>query len=142
MIEAKPAIDLSRYAFKRELGDLILFGTWLMNDEQEDTEPCLVIVPRHRVRNFKPAVIALSAAFRYNDPIHTARAAATFAHNLGFEDMMSADKIANMILDHLGDLVTMPPDPTVAHVVGEAHIDMGDGSKRKIEVLDYEQDRG
>ena len=143
MIEAKPAIDLTRHAFVRELGDLTLFGTWLYNADQEDTEPCLVIVPRYRAAGtYKPAVIALSAAFRYNDARHCARASAIFAKNLGFDDLATANKIANMIFDHLGDLVTMPVDPTDAHVVGEATIDLGNGRKRTVEVLDYEQQRG
>lgn len=140
MIEAKPAIDLTRHAFKRELGDLAIYGTWLMNEDQEDTEPCLVIIPRYRTYGFKPAVIALSAAFRYNDPRHTATAAAIFARNLGFDDMASANKIANLIFDHLGDLVTMPNDPSVANVIGEASFDLG-GNRRTVEILDYQQDR-
>lgn len=141
MLQAQPAIDLTRHAFLRELGDLAVFGTWLMNEDQEDTEPCLVIIPRYRTHGFKPAVIALSAAFRYNDPRHTAQASAIFARNLGFEDLASANRIANLIFDHLGDLVTMPNDPQQAHVVGEANVDIG-GRKRTIEVLDYEQERG
>lgn len=142
MIEAKPAIDLTRHAWVRELGDLTVFGTWLYNADQEDTEPCLVIIPRYRARGtYKPAVIPLSAAFRYNDPVHLAQAAAIFSKNLGFEDMVTANKVANVIYDHLGDLVSIPVDPTVAHVVGEAKIDMGDGRKRTVEMLEYEQDR-
>lgn len=141
MIEAKPAIDLSRHAFIREIGDLTLFGTWLYNDDQEDTEPCLVLIPRYRTAGFKPAVIALSAAFRYNNPRYLARASAIFAKNLGFEDMATANKIANLIYDHLDDLLTMPVDPTIAHVIGEASLDVG-GRKSTVEVLDYEQDRG
>lgn len=143
MIEARPAIDLTRHAFVRELGDLTLFGTWLHNEDQEDTEPCLVIIPSYRAKGtYKPAVIALSAAFRYNDPRHCARAASIFARNLGFEDLATANRIANLIYDHLGDLVTMPNDPTIAHVVGEATLDLGDGRKRTLEMLDYEQERG
>ena len=142
MIEAKPALDLTRHAWVRELGDLTVFGTWLYNADQEDTEPCLVIIPRYRARGtYKPAVIPLSAAFRYNDPVHLARAAAIFSKNLGFEDMVTANKVANVIYDHLGDLVSIPVDPRVAHVVGEAKIDMGDGRKRTVEMLEYEQER-
>lgn len=142
MIEAQPAIDLTRHAFKRELGDIAIFGTWLYNADQEDTEPCLVIIPRFRTMGYKPAVIALSAAFRYNSPRYLARASAIFARNLGFEDMVTAHKIANLIYDHLGDLVTMPNDPQQAIVVGEASVNLGDGRTRTVEVLDYEQERG
>lgn len=142
MIEAQPAIDLTRHAFKRELGDLALFGTWLHNEDQEATEPCLVIIPRYRARGtYKPAVIPLSAAFRYNDPRHLAMAAAIFSKNMGFEDMVTANKVANLIYDHLGDLVTMPVDPTVAQVAADATITTSDGRKRTVEMLDYVQER-
>lgn len=142
MIEAQPAIDLTRHAFVRELGEFTIFGTWLYNAEQEDTEPCLVIIPRYRARGtYRPAVIPLSAAFRYNDPRHLARAAAIFAMNLGFQEMTEANKVADLIYDHLGDLVSMPVDPTVATVAADATITMPDGTKRSIEMLDYVQER-
>lgn len=140
MIAAQPAIDLTRYAFVRQLGDMSLYGTWLMNDSQESTEPCLVVIPSNRTTGFRPAVIALSAAFRYNDPRYLARASSVFARNLGMDSMVSAHKLANLIFDHLGDLVTMPEDPQHAIVVGEASITM-DGRKRSLEVVDYEQAR-
>lgn len=138
---AKPAIDLTRHAWKRELGDLTLYGTWLYNEAQEDTEPCLVIIPTYRTVGFKPCCIALSSAFQYNDPRYLAQAAAVFAENLGFDTLTSAHRLANLIYDHLGDLVTMPNDPSTAIVVGEATINLGDGTRRTAEVLDYEQDR-
>lgn len=142
MIEAKPAIDLTRHAWVRELGDLTVFGTWLYNADQEDTEPCLVIIPRYRARGtYKPAVIPLSSAFRYNDPAHLARAAAVFAKNMGFEDMVSAHKLANLIYDHLGDLISIPVDPMVATVAADATITFGNGRKRSIEMLEYVQER-
>lgn len=140
--EAQPAIDLTRHAFKRELGDIAIFGTWLWNNDQEDTEPCLVLIPRYRTMDFKPAVIALSAAFRYNDPRYLARASAVFSTKMGFDDMVTAHKVATLIYDHLGDLISMPPDPTIATVIGEASVKLGDGRTRTVEVLDYEQERG
>lgn len=135
------AIDLTRYQFKRELGDLSIYGTWIHNDDQEDTEPCLVVIPRYRRLGFKPVVVALSAAFRYNDPRYLAHVAGVFAQNLGFaDDLTTARRIATLIYDHLLDLLTMPLDPTKAEVVGEANVDLG-GQKRTIEMLDYVQER-
>lgn len=137
----QPLIDLTRYQWKRDLGDLSIYGSWVFNDDQEDTEPCLVIIPRYRREGFKPIVVALSAAFRYNDPRYLAQVAGLFAQQLGFvEDMTNARKIATMIHDHLLDLLNMPLDPSVAEVVGEASVDMG-GRRRTIEVLDYAQER-
>lgn len=140
--QARPAIDLTRYAFTRDVGDLSIYGTWLYNDDQEDTEPCLVVIPRYRRTGFMPIVVALSAAYRYNNPRYLAHAASTFAQTLGFEDSLTqARKVATMIHDHLLELLNMPLDPSEATVIGEVTIDQG-GRKRTIEVLDYEQERG
>ena len=134
------AIDLTRHHFMRELGDLCLFGTWVFNDDQEDTEPALVLVPRYRPpSSVKPCVIALSSAFRYNDPKYCVTAAKYIAEALGFEDSMQrTHKIADIIHSHLPDLVSMPVDPTETVVVGDATVDDGSGRKRSIELLDYE----
>lgn len=137
--ERKVAIDLSRHHFMRELGDLVLFGTWVFNDDQEDSEPCLVLLPRYRPpSSVFPCVIALSAAYLYNDPKYCVRAAKGIAKALGFEDSMTTThRIADILHSHLPDLVKMPVDPQKAVVVGEASVDMGNGKKRTVEFLDY-----
>jgi len=136
----KPAIDLTRHYFMRELGDLVLFGTWVNNDEQEDTEPALVLLPRYRPpSSVIPCVIALSAAYLYNDASYCVRAAKGIAKALGFEDSMTTThRIADILHSHLPDLVSMPVDPTEAVVVGEARVDMGNGRKKTVEFMDYE----
>lgn len=136
----QPAIDLSRHHFMRELGDMVVFGTWIMNDDQEDTEPALVILPRHRPpSSVKPCVIGLSAAFKYDNPKYLARAAPHIAECLGFEDSLQrANKIATLIHDHIPDLVRMPVDPSQAIVVGEATVEVG-GKRRTIEFTELEQ---
>lgn len=139
--EKKVKIDLGRHHFMRELGDLVLFGSWVFNEDQEDTEPCLVLMPRYRnPRSVIPCVIALSSAYRYNDAKYCVNAAKGIAQALGFEDSMTlTHRIADIIYSHLPDLVSMPPDPQAAEVVGEATYDMGDGKKRTVEVLDHNQ---
>lgn len=136
-----PAIDLTRHHFMRELGDLVLFGTWIMNDDQEDTEPALVLLPRYRPpSSVIPCVVALSAAYLYNDPKYCVRAAKGIAKALGFEDSMTTThKIADILHSHLPDLISMPVDPSQAEVVGEAVIDLGNGRKQTVSVMDYEQ---
>lgn len=133
------ALDLTRYAFKRDLGDLTLFGTWLYNDDQEDTEPAIVIIPRYRSLNgAKPICIALSSAFKYNDPRYLAHAAAGFARILGFEDSLTTThKLASVIHDHMLDLIKMPLEPTEAIVTGEASVDLGNGVKKTVEFVDH-----
>lgn len=134
------AVDLSRHHFMRELGDMVVFGTWVMNDDQEDTEPALVIVPRYRPpSSVKPCVIGLSAAYKYDNPKYLARAAPYIAKALGFEDSLQrSNKIATLIHDHIPDLVRMPVDPAQAIVVGEAAVEVG-GKRRTVEFTELEQ---
>lgn len=137
----RPAIDLTRHAFMREVGDMVVIGTWIMNDEQEDTEPALVILPRFRPpSSVIPCVIGLSAAYRYNDAKYCVHAAKGIANALGFEDSMQrTHRIADILHSHLPDLVSMPVDPTVAVVVGEARLNFDDGTSKTVEVLDHDQ---
>jgi hypothetical protein len=138
---SQPAIDLSRYHFARTVGDLAIWGTWLWNEDQEDTEPCLVILPAYR-NGAKPIAIALSAAFKYNNPRYAVHACRAHCASLGFEDSMTkVHAIASLIFDHLGDLLSMPEDPQQAVVVGEASVDLGNGRKTTVELLDHEQIR-
>jgi hypothetical protein len=136
------ALDLTRYQWRKEIHDLMIYGTWLYNEDQEDTEPALVIVPRYRQYGAKPCAIALSSAFKYNDPRYLARAAGIFAERMGFEpSMTTTHRIAMLIDDHLGDLIKMPVDPTQAVQVGEAVLDMGNGNRQTVGLMDYEQIR-
>lgn len=142
MTDRQPAIDLTRHAFKRDLGDLTIFGTWIYNEDQEDTEPALVVIPRYRLNGMVPCCVALSAAYRYNDPRYLARASRTFAEKLGFDDSMTTThKIASLIHDHLLDLINMPVDPSQAIVIGEASVDLGNGRKETVEFVDHEPER-
>jgi hypothetical protein len=133
------ALDLTRYQWRKEVHDLMIYGTWLYNDDQEDTEPALVILPRYRT-GAKPVAIALSSAFKYNNPRYLAQAASVFAVQLGFEDSMTnAHRIATLIDDHLLDLIKMPVDPTEAVQVGEAVLDLGNGRRQTVGLMDHEQ---
>lgn len=136
---ARPAIDLTRHWFVRELGDIRLYGTWLYDAELDDDEPCLVLVPAVR-RGAVPCVVALSAAFRYDDPRYLARKSLEFAYALGFDDnpMSAAHKIGGIIYDHLLDLIKLPENPTEEVVGATASVDLGDGRKRTVEILDHE----
>jgi len=137
MIEhARPFLDLTRYAFRREVGDLTIYGTWIPCGE-DDSEPALAIVPRFRAIS-QPAVIALSAAYKYNDPAYAARAASVFAKALGMDgELTSVLKVAELIDDHLSDLISMPPEPTDAVAVADVEATLG-GRKHTIELLQHQ----
>lgn len=141
MIEAaRPAIDLTRHAFVRELGDIRLYGTWLYDAEEDDDEPALVLVPAHRsAHGVVPCVVALSAAFKYDNPRYLAARSLQFARVLGFEDteLSTAQKIGTIIHDHLLDLIKMPENPTEAIAGATANVDFGDGRRRTLEIMDH-----
>lgn len=133
-----PALDLTRYWWRKEVHDLMLYATWIYNEDQEDTEPALVILPRYR-KGAPPVAIALSSAFKYNSPAYLARAAGIFAQRMGFEPTITnAHRIAMVIDDHIGDLLMMPVDPTQAVQVGEAVVHDG-GARKTVGIMDYEQ---
>lgn len=139
MTDRRPAIDLTRHSFMRPYKDLVVFGSWLHNEDQEDDEPALVIVPRYRQKGFLPVCIALSAIHLYNSPQYMARASRQFNADLGFEDSMANwHKVADAIHEHMRDLIMIPPNPVQAVVIGEVVIDDGE-KKRTAEFLDYEQ---
>ena len=136
---ARPALDLSRTHFKRKAGDITVYGTWLYDPEQDEAEPCLVLMPTFRVHAGRPCVIALSSAYKYAEPVYLAHVAAHFVSVLGFEaSMATANRIANLIYDHLGDLINIPPDPTEAIVVGQSVITHANGSRENVEIVDHE----
>lgn len=134
--ERKPFLDLTRYHFKRHVGDLTIYGTWVPSSGGE-SEPAIAIIPRFREIG-RPAVIALSAAYKYNEPAYAARAAHTFAVALGLEPGINTTlQIAGLIDDHLSDLISMPPEPTQAVVVADVDMTIG-GKKRTLELLDHQ----
>jgi hypothetical protein len=137
-LTSAPAIDLRRHHFMHPFKDIACFGSWLFNADQEDVEPCLVLVPRYRRNGFKPAVIALSSAFKYNDATYLARAAVIFNRDLGFaDDLANAHKVADAINMYLGDLLSMPENPTTTVIGADATVTIG-GKTRTVELLDYQ----
>lgn len=136
-------LDLTRYHFWRDLGDLSVVGSWV-GDTMDESEPCLVLLPARRKVSYertKPCCIALSHAYLYDDPSYLLRRAMEFNAALGFNDDMShVHKIATAIYDHLGDLIHMPPRPVIREFVGaEATItDPSSGKQRHAEIIDFE----
>lgn len=133
---ARPAIDLTRFAFVRELGDIRLYGTWMHHDEDDEDEPCLVLVPAFRSA-YVPCVVLLSSAYLYTDPRYLAGVSLEFAQALGFDNALTAaSKIGGIIHDHLLDLIKMPENPTEA-VVG-AYGQITDGRRTQtVEIIDH-----
>lgn len=134
------ALDLTHHHFKRELGDITVYGTWIGAD-LDDTEPCLVLVPRHRIGHdrTKPACVALSSAHKYDDPKYLLMAAQRFNKAMGFEDSMQrVHRVADLIHSHLLDLIKMPPRaPRGSVVAGVARLTNRDtGRSTEIEITE------
>lgn len=134
-------LDLSRYAWMRELGQLTLYGTWV-GPSIDESEPCLVIVPSARRTSHetvRPAVVALSAAYQYDDPRYLLQAAIQFNRGLGFtDDMNNVMKVADAIYDHLDDLVALPERPSFGSSVGaEVTLTDNEGRSHEFEILDH-----
>lgn len=137
MTARQHAIDLTRYTFKREVGELAIYGSWVYNEDQENHEPALIVINGLNPKRFKPCVVALSAAYKYNEPVYMAHVAKEFVHLLGLQDSMTmAFKVAQLIEDSLGDLLTMPPNPTDKIVVADGTIGTG-LAKRGFEIVDH-----
>lgn len=135
----RPAIDLTRHHFVRHIGDVSIYGSWIYNEDQEKEEPALVIIPRYRRSGFKPCVIALSAAYKYNSPDqrYLAGMCKFMLAILGMEDSLAnASKLGRMIHDHLGDLLSMPNSPTTSIIVADGSVTVG-GKTRSIEIMDH-----
>jgi hypothetical protein len=138
MDNLQPLIDLDRYTFKRTLGQYTIYGTWAFNYDQEEYEPALVIIPANRRRGFQPAIVALSAAFKYDSPKYCAKAAMVFAEGMGMaQGTQNAFDLAGLIHDHLLDLLKMPNSPTESILVGEATIHKGDGTSSVVLIQDH-----
>ena len=109
------ALDLSKRAWTRHTKGLTLIGTWIVN-EDDRWRPCMVIIRTGDEYNpaVVPCVVTMDNAWlwdeRIGDPRRAAHHAAQFAEALRMEpDVDNMIRLAMIIADHLGDLLTIPP---------------------------------
>jgi len=119
----RPSLDLTVYQSMRVHGDLTVYLTWY-GPAADDSEPCIAIVPsfRSRASGFAPAVIALSAAYKWEHPSRElAHTVAFLLDGLGMEPTSSnGRRLLDLVHHHLDDLIKMPPMPTrQMMVIGE-----------------------
>lgn len=125
------ALDLTLRHFHRQVGDLTVIGSWYGTDE---LEPCIVIQPAYR--RAKPCVIALSSAYKYDDPRYLAHSARAFGQILGLtDDMATTARLADLIHESLTDLLKMPPAPTHERVIGEVEVQDASGRSRTFDMI-------
>lgn len=149
MTENRPILDLTVRHFTRELGEITVIGTWI-GATHESTEPCIVLLPTFRQalqvtasgvqQRAVPCCIALSSAYRYDDPRYLVARAKQFTQAMGFADSLTrAHRIAEIIHDSLDDLCRMPEQrPVLGSYVGaEATLTDEGGRKRTLEIVTH-----
>lgn len=117
-------LDLTRHHWRREQGDITVFGTWV----GPDREPCLVLAPTAALsaarspggRRFTPFVVRLREAFELDrDDPHFREHIVLLAHmagealGLGYSRAL-CHRIATILHDGLADLMRIPPAPVEA----------------------------
>lgn len=136
-----PLIDLKRYGFKHQHGDITVFGTWAGDNRR----PCLVLVPSYRMISadrITPCVVPLVNAWKWDRrkglPEDCALTSAAFAEALGLTpNIMTCIRITTIIHDHLDDLLKMPPEkPENQAVVAEFIRTDTDGRQHHAEILE------
>lgn len=134
--ERQPCINLAESHFRRRVGDFAIFGTWYRYGDGT-TEPCMVITLADMFRG-KPAVIPLSAAYKYSQmafapPAAVAEQVREFAIGFGRDDLPTVIALTDLINDSLTDLYSMPPDYRPRLVVADAEVKIN-GRTKSIEV--------
>lgn len=135
----KYALDLTRYHHKRQHGDITAFYTWF----GEELRPALVLIPTYRQDNQRttPCIIPLDNAWKWDenvgDPEGCARSCFQFAGYLGLDPLssMTCQRIASIIRDGLGELLSIPPKPDERIVVADATVTDQNGKQRHFEVM-------
>lgn len=111
------AIDLTNPAWTHVHRDLTVYGTYWLADE-DGPRPCLVLLPtdQRKWAYVAPCVVLLDQAWIWSEEIGDARRAAhtafEFARCLGLDqEPTTVMRLRSIIVDHLPDLVPMPPMP-------------------------------
>lgn len=131
----KPAIDLNYSLWTREVGEYEITGTWYRHDDNQ-TEPCLFIRPVKGLKpGCRPAVVLLSSAYLYVDPRNAAHTIRRLAAGMGMTDVSQWVKLADLINDHVSDLISTPPDRRKREVIGEVDVTI-EGRRRSANLLE------
>lgn len=117
-VETVPSLDLNTYHAKYSRGDVMVWLTWVRIRDRH--EPCIVLTPNIAQVSHErviPCIVPLANAWLWSeeagDENHALTMAAVFAANLGFNPMnhKNAFKIAGIIREYIGDLISIPPRP-------------------------------
>jgi len=149
-------LDLNRYHFKRTVMGITILGTWFIDHDRN--RPCLVLIREgEELTTMAPAVVAMDEAYTFDIPWrwedyrenfdyrgHPQRAWALVRLiatqlRLNEHDAKTLSRIGDLIKDHLGDLISIPPyvAPDNRRLLGEAVLtNRSTGHTREIEIKD------
>lgn len=139
-------LDLTKRAWTRTKGPITLIGTWIRNGDDR-WRPCMVLIRTgdEGSDHLWPCVITMDKAWvwdtRIGDHQQAAETLSGFLDPLRLPPNTSAiNGLFNLIHDHLGDLLTIPPYPAEfqqGEVVAEAVItNHTTGKTREVELRD------
>lgn len=134
----RPILDLSQRHAEKVDGELTLIFTWL-GETVADSEPCVVLLPTYRVLapgHYKPCVIPLSSAWKYDEAGYLWQSAQSISSILGLGPSATF-KVADKIQDSLLALIKMPPKPvTEAVAVADATLTDESGRQSHAEIIE------
>lgn len=133
----RPVIDLSQVAFEHTCRGILILGTWFMDPETRQSQPCLALLDaRRKVRRGYtiPCIIPLDQAWIWTreigDHAHVARTIAEWVSIGALPGSVTNQNDFHAVLDaiqsRLRDLLTMPPLPVSAAIKHGAAPAVGD----------------
>ena len=139
----RPVLDLSNRVWEQNHGDLTFIGTWI--EIEGSHKSCIAIIRTNEERHeaTMPCVVTADKAHIWSEEVGDPRQAAWIA--TGYLDALRMERtprnmirIASLIHDHLGDLLSIPPYmPRETYVAAELTItNKNDGSVREVEVVE------
>lgn len=143
----RPCLDLTRNAWKKNHGDLDVYGTWYWDEDDSQWVPCLAIVPAAVVLHFErvvPCLVPIDHAWAWSEEEggwdYVASTAIHFCSALRMQpDAKSVFRIVDLVRNHLEDLLkripARPKDDDELTVTADAVAKI-DGKSHHTEVSD------
>lgn len=120
ILNERPVIDLDHRHFEATMGNILVIGTWYMDPETGDSDPCLVLIDATRRKGrVIPCIVPLDGAWRWTveigDPAHVWRTISGWIAEGALPGSPSNDRdlwaVFDAVQSRLRDMMAMPPMP-------------------------------
>lgn len=131
-------LDTRQILWNHNHGDISVLATWVTT-EDEGHEPCIVLYKTHSRSTC--CAIALSSAFKYDDPKYAALASKGICEDLGIEPtIQNVVRIGGLIDNYLEDLIQIPPRPKIGikESLGEFVMTTENGQRIEKEIFKHD----